>query len=307
MTIINKVLFVGSKPFGLRCLEEMHRLAPGVLVGAMTLDDRADVRSAFDQIKAFCDERGVPLIVAKNRKDSEEQIRQLAPELCLVNGWYWLVGDQTLEAVPRGFLGIHNSLLPKYRGGSPLVWTMINGEKEAGLSLFSFTRGMDEGDIWAQAAVPIEREDYISDVLCKLEEKAVEILREKYLAILDGKLVPVPQDPSGVTYCAMRSPEDGLIDWNKPAEAIYNFIRAQSEPYPGAFTFLEGKKLVIWRARPEKVTYYGTPGQVARISPDGVTVIAGDNAPLILEAVELEGVKGPAASLIKSVKARLGR
>jgi methionyl-tRNA formyltransferase len=218
-----------------------------------------------------------------------------------------MIGDETLEVASYGFLGMHNSSLPKYRGGSPLVWTMINGEKQAGLSLFSFTKGIDEGDIWAQESVEIGPDDYIADILMKLEAKAIALLREKYLDILNGKLKPVPQNHNLATYCAMRIPEDGLIDWHKPSQGVYNFIRAQSDPYPGAFTISEGKKLIIWRAHPSPITYYGTPGQVARISPDGVYVICGDNTPLICDFVELDGKKDAASKTIKSIKTRLGR
>jgi methionyl-tRNA formyltransferase len=305
--MVKKMLFMGSKPYSLRCLEEIFRLSPDTLIGIITIDDRSDPRNAFAEFESFAKKNKIELHVAANRKDSESAILRFAPDLCLVNGWYWLIGDDTLESVKSGFLGMHNSLLPKYRGGSPLVWTMINGEMSAGLSLFSFTKGMDEGDIWAQESVDIEPGDYIGDVLGKLEETAVSVLREKYIGILKGAVVPFPQDHTQATYCAMRTPEDGLIDWNKPSRRIYDFIRAQSDPYPGAFTFIDGKTLVVWRAHPLDMVYYGTPGQVAKVGPDGVYVICGDNSPLVLETVEFENGKEPATKVIKSIKTRLGK
>jgi methionyl-tRNA formyltransferase len=301
-----KVLFIGSKPLGLHCLEEVFRLAPESLIGIITIDDRDDGRNVFGEFGSFAAKAGIELYVAKNRKDSENAIRRFGPDLCLVNGWYWIIGDDALQSVPGGFLGMHNSLLPKYRGGSPLVWTIINGEDRAGLSLFSFTSGMDEGDIWARDSVSIESEDYISDILYKLEEKAIIMLRENYLNILNDSIIPTPQDTCEVTYCCMRIPEDGLINWHGSAKQIYNFIRAQSDPYPGAFTFLDGKKLIIWRAHQVDITYYGTPGQVAKVTPDGTFIICGNNKPLILETLELENGKEQAGKIIKSVKTRLG-
>jgi methionyl-tRNA formyltransferase len=104
----------------------------------------------------------------------------------------------------------------------------------------------------------------------------------------------------------MRTPEDGLIDWNKPSHSVYNFIRAQSEPYPGAFTIFEGKKLIIWKAHPSPITYYGTPGQVAKASHEGVYVICGDNTPLVCDFVEYDGKKDTASKTIKSIKTRFG-
>ncbi|MEW6605774.1 MAG: methionyl-tRNA formyltransferase, partial [Thermoproteota archaeon] len=242
----------------------------------------------------------------QDRLETEKLIRTLKPDLCVVSGWYWLISQDTLNFVPRGFIGIHNSLLPKYRGGSPLVWTMINGEQKAGVTLFSFTTGMDDGDIWDQRTIEIEFTDYVSDVLKKLEDKALCILREKYLDILKNKAKAIPQDSSEATYCAQRFPFDGLIDWKKTAVEVYNFVRAQSEPYPGAFTMYEGKKLTIWRAHPENITFYGTPGQVARITDSGVYVICGNQKPLVLDVVELEGKgdKEAANKVINSIKTR---
>ena len=304
MTKINRVLFIGSKPFGLRCFEEMYKINPQSAIGIMTIDDRTDTRSAYDGFQEFAARVNLKISVAKNRADSENIIKEFAPELCIVNGWYWLFGKETLESVAHGFIGIHNSLLPKYRGGSPLVWSMINGEPHAGLSFFSFTAGMDDGDIWAQEAVAIDRADYISDVLKKIENKAISIIQIKYMRIFNGELKPRPQHETA-TYCASRMPEDGLINWQKKSNEVYNFIRAQSEPYPGAFTFLDGKKLIVWRAKSLDMTYYGSPGQVARITEEGVYVICGDNKPILLESVEMEGEKGKASKIIKSIKARL--
>jgi methionyl-tRNA formyltransferase len=304
MSEINKVLFIGSKPLGLRCLQKLYELRPTALIGVMTFDDREDQRNAFDDICRFAVDNKIPVRIAKNRKDSENIIAEIKPEICFVNGWYWLIGNETLNLVPRGFLGLHNSLLPKYRGGSPLVWTMINGEEYAGYSIFSFTEGMDEGDIWAQDSVEIGIDDYISDMLAKLEEKSICRLDNIYPKILDGSLKPTPQNHSMATYCAMRTADDGRIDWNWPAKRVYDFIRAQSEPYPGAFTFTDDKKVIIWRARLLDMTYYGTPGQAARVAPDGVLVICGDSHPLLITEAELENGKESAHKVIKSIKTR---
>jgi methionyl-tRNA formyltransferase len=300
------VIFLGSKQFGFHCLEEIFELDPLSICAIITIDDRDDSRSAYKDFHAFANDNRVKLFVTQNRLQTEELIRALRPDLCLVSGWYWLISPETLNSVPRGFIGIHNSILPRYRGGSPLVWTIINGEQEAGVTLFSFTAGLDDGDIWGQKTVKIESTDYISDVLSKLEEKAISILREKYAEILEGKAKAYPQNGDEATYCAQRFPFDGLIDWRKTSFEIYNFVRAQSEPYPGAFTMYNGKKLTIWRAHPEDITYYGTPGQIARINDNGVYVICGNQKPLVLDVVELEGegVKVSANKVISSIRIR---
>ncbi|UCE67388.1 MAG: methionyl-tRNA formyltransferase [Candidatus Zixiibacteriota bacterium] len=299
-----KILFIGSKILGLRCLMEMYNLNLNSIAGVLTVDDRDDGRSVFEEFEKFSSDKRISFYAARNKIEAEKIIKQVAPEMCFVVGWYWIIGKKTLESVPGGFLGIHHSLLPKYRGGSPLVWAMINGEKVVGTTLFSFAEGMDNGDIWAQEKVDVGDNDYISDMLAKLEEKAVSILKEKYISILEGKIKPVPQDHKKATFCAQRVPEDGMIDWTMSAVEIYNFIRAQSEPYPGAFTFFDDRKLIIRKAHMDDVVYYGTPGQVARRSEDFVYVICGDNRPVVLETVEYDGKKLSAGSTIKSIKTR---
>jgi len=305
MPKIQNVLFMGSKRLGLRCLEQMCKVAPASLSGIMIYDDREDTRSIYDAFVSFCSNIEVPFYSVRKRKESEEVIRKVKPDLCIVVGWYWLISKETLNVVPYGFLGLHNSLLPKYRGAAPLVWAIINDEKETGISLFSFTEGMDDGDIWAQEKVSIKDDDYISDILNKIEDKGAYLFKTKYKDILEAKIEPKSQKHEEATYCAMRFPFDGEIDWNKPARYVYNYIRAQSEPYPGAFTYYNDKKLIIWKAKDSGITYYGKPGQVAMINEEGVFVVCGDNYPVIIKEVQLEHEQKVAANeVVKSFKTR---
>lgn len=302
-----RILFVGSKALGLSILQTLHAAAPELIVGAITLDDSADTRSALDGFRAFCEQRGVPLAVASGRRHSEALIAEFRPDRCFVAGWYWLIGPAVLEAVPGGFLGIHYSRLPTYRGTSPLVWQMINGEPEAWFSIFTLTNGMDEGAVWAQDSVPIADDDYVGTILERLEGKVLATLSTLYPAIVSGEAEPRAQPDLTPTYCVARLPEDGEIDFGRSARECFDFIRAQSHPYPGAFTRFEDEVLRVWRARPLDTIYYGRPGQVARVGTDGVTVICGDARPLVLEAVGWRGANLPAQDVIRSVKTRLPR
>ncbi len=289
-----RVLFLGSKPVGLRCLQALVASVGDALVGAVTIDDRADSRSAFHEIEAFCAAGRVALTVARARADVAAVIRDQHPTLCFVCGWYWLVDDLLLEAVPRGFIGLHFSALPKYRGGSPLVWQIINDESEIGVSMFSLTKGIDEGAIWAQRRVPLHPDDYVCDVLERLEDVAVSLLHDTLPGIISKEIRPVPQDPAQATYVSPRGPDDGEIHWNAPARVIFNFIRAQSRPYPGAFTHLGDARITVWRAHPGDTTTVGEPGEIVRVTPEGVWVACGDGQPLIVEQVGLHGRDRPA-------------
>jgi methionyl-tRNA formyltransferase len=212
-----------------------------------------------------------------------------------------------LSSVRGGWIGIHNSLLPRYRGGSPLVWQILNGETEAGFSLFQFTPGMDDGPIWAQGSVPIESGDQIGDVLEKLEVATIDTLRRVLPEIAMGILRPALQDHTKATYCAQRYPEDGRIDWSHSARRIHDFVRAQSAPYPGAFTEIDGRRLTVWSTIPHAALYDGVPGRIARIEEAAVVVCCGERSAIRLLDVQCDDFRGPPAKLIRSVRQRLGK
>ena len=305
-TSINRVIFIGSKSIGFECVRAIYEINPDVLRGIITIDDRNDLRSRYNEFRAFATERNLPIYFADNRTQAEKILLDLNPDLCLVVGWYWLIPPSILQAIPDGILGLHNSLLPKYRGGSPLVWSVINGDNEVGSTLFKFNDGMDDGDVYGQVKICISDDDYISDILLALETATIRMLKEQYPSILTRNITPIPQNHHEATYCAQRIPDDGLIDWSKSSREIFNFIRAQSYPYPGAFTLLNGKKLIIWKASIVDTTYYGTAGQVASISNGLVYVICGDQKPIALESVQLEnGAVTSADSVITTRNVRL--
>lgn len=300
----HRVLFIGSKKLGLKCLETINTLDGRSLIGVATIDDSNDSRSNYQQFKIFCKKENLKLYTVNHKNQFNDMIKNLKPDLVFVIGWYQIIDTEILSSVPMGFIGIHGSLLPEYRGGAPLVWAIINGEKNAGVSLFSLTREMDDGPIWGQKKFQINFTDYIEDILKKAEESALYLLKQNYLKILNKTKKPKPQSKKQRTYCALRSSTDGLINWRESATKIYNFIRAQSEPYPGAFTYFENKKITIWRGKPSKLIFFGTPGQVTKISSEGVCVICGDNKPLILENIEVDGKKFLAQDYFHSIKTR---
>lgn len=294
-----------SKRGGLKVMEQVHAAATDTIVGVVTLDDRADTRSAFDDIIAWCTSHRLPVVVARGQADAERAIADMAPTHMLVVGWYWLISEECLTSVPGGVLGLHFSSLPRYRGGSPVVWAIINRERSVGVSLFSLTTEMDAGDIWAQAQVGIEPDTYVGDALEKLETAAAALVGENISAVLRGQLRSVPQPETNASYGALRQPSDGRIDWTWDAGAIAAFVRAQSHPYPGAFTWWEGKRVTIWRARVDATPHFGPPGAVVRIAPSGVYVACGTDQPLVVESVQLDdGDEEPASRVIRSVKTR---
>lgn len=305
MTSIGRVAFLGSKPLGLKVLETIHRLRPECLAAVVSFDDRSDQRSSLNGFRDFATKTGIPLFVAVNATHADQILRDIRPDLCLVACWYWMLKDDLIATMPNGAIGIHNSLLPKYRGGSPLVWSMLNGEPDVGFSVFSLTPEMDAGPIWFQERVVRLEDAGIAQVLASIEALLVETLEAGWCDLLDGKIRPHPQNDLHATYCAQRIPDDGAIDWRWGAKEIVDFVRAQSSPYPGAFTIVNGKKVTLLNASVWKAPYFGRPGQVAISGEEGVVVICGNNRAIEFREVVHEGAVRPAKELFNSIKIRL--
>lgn len=304
----NNVLFLGSKRIGLASLKALIHCASSPLIAVVTPDDSSDTRSCTAEFIALCSRHAIALYVVKSQREADAVLSELQPGRCLVVGWYWLFGPQVLKKVPGGIIGIHNSLLPSYRGCAPLVWAMINGEERVGISLFSFSEGMDDGPVWGQRAVLVSQSDTIGTVLARLEVLAADLITAVWPEIETGTISPALQCDSEATYCGLRTPEDGWIDWTRSSMDVNNFVRAQSAPYPGAWTTIGlRRKIIVWSSEPSTQKYFGTPGQVLQLLTDGVLVSCGHSSALLLKTVALEGCEPVhPRSFINSLKIRFG-
>jgi methionyl-tRNA formyltransferase len=186
----------------------------------------------------------------KKTNDYFDVINEIKPDVILIMGWYYMVSKKIRDIAIYGTWGIHASMLPNYAGGAPLVWAIINGESETGVTLFKLEDGVDDGDIIEQEIIIIEDTDSIKEVYEKVTIVSKTILLNSLKNI--SKIVFKPQDKSRIKVFPQRKPQDGELDLTKPARELYNFIRAQSSPYPGAFIKTsDGKKLIIEKARIE--------------------------------------------------------
>lgn len=281
------LLFVGSKPLGLAVAREIAASAPGALAALCTCDDTADARSCLPDFQAFARESGLPLETLAKPYSLEALLDRTRPQAVIVCGWYWKIPAAALAKAPVGFLGIHASLLPRYRGSAPLVWAILNGEAETGVSLFRMEPDLDTGGLAAQERFPLGPDDSIADALAKAETAILKALRAVLPGLIAGQ-VDWRAQAGEPTYCSMRKPSDGLIDWTLQAAAVHNAIRAQTRPYPGAFALREGRKLFAWSSARVEAPYSGFPGQVVEVGPHGAIVACGRGAVRLLE-VEPEG------------------
>lgn len=284
-----KIVFVGAHiesatPLA-HLIEQRYNLS-----GLVTLDpDSLQKMAGGVELSSAAELARIPVLRVKNINEahSNSWIQEKAPDLLLVVGWTQLLKPELLGLPKVACLGFHASLLPKYRGRAPVNWAIINGEAVTGNTMIVLEPNADTGDIVAQRAIPITNDDTCRTVYEKVGQTEVEMLREVLPLIQQGILPRRKQDDRQATVMPKRRPEDGRIDWTRSTSEIYNWIRALTDPYPGAFSVLDGKYVWIWSAHVggQIIKRDGfAPGDVMR-DPEGWPLIAtGDGWIRVLEA-----------------------
>ncbi|AOG12517.1 methionyl-tRNA formyltransferase [Agrobacterium sp. RAC06] len=292
-----KLVFVGASRFGLRCLDLACRL-PGIdLVGVVTAPRTFSIsyrpegvtNVLYVDVAQFAEERGLPCAVLQSAMNDPalfEEVRSWKPDGFLVAGWYHMIPKAWRRLAPA--YGLHASLLPDYSGGAPLVWAMINGETRTGITLFEMDDGVDTGPILGQAEEPIFEDDTIATLYARIEDRGLALLYDALPRMADGTLKAHPQLAGGRRVMPQRSPQDGVLDWVRDSRYLQRFVRAQTRPYPGAFTWLRGEKMYVWAARGLDKSAAATPGIVIATDEDDRAVVCGQGM-LHLQEAEYQG------------------
>jgi UDP-4-amino-4-deoxy-L-arabinose formyltransferase/UDP-glucuronic acid dehydrogenase (UDP-4-keto-hexauronic acid decarboxylating) len=219
-----------------------------------------------------------------------------------------LLPDDVLRLAPLGAYNVHGALLPKYRGRAPVNWMLINGEREGGVTLHHMVARADAGDVVGQRAVEISDEDTALSLYRRIVPLGVELIREFHPMIVTHCAPRRPQNLAAGSYFGRRRPEHGRIDWRWPARRIFNLVRALTHPYPGAFCFLDGRKLYIWGARiASESGNRGEPGAIVGITGGAAEIAAGDGSILVTRAQFDGGIAGSAADVLGAEALRNGR
>lgn len=257
-----KAIFFGCTGFSERLLQSLIKL-PSVEISAIfsipeyfriSYSEEKVKNSNYANLSKYAAQLGcryfeIDSEPGKRTSDHIEVIKEIAPDVILVLGWYYMVPAAVRHLAKNGAWGIHASLLPDYAGGAPLVWAMIEGRKETGVTLFRLSDGVDDGDIIRQQTITIEETDTIKEVYDKATIASENILLGVFSNTND--IVFKKQDPSLIKIYPQRSPADGEINWDWDNKRIHDFIRAQTKPYPGAWTTINGKKVTLWSASVE--------------------------------------------------------
>lgn len=283
-----RTVWVSFDTMGRDCLEAAAGAGADV-VGVVTLpgpiDPNRSGQCSFDEVAARL---GAQLIETRdvNADDTIAAVGALDPELIFVVGWSQLVRERFIALAREGVFGMHPTLLPRHRGRAPIPWAILSGLARTGVTLFEIVDATaDSGAIVGQVVVDIAPDETATTLFAKITDAHVELVRECVPQLLTGSAPRVPQDPTRASSWHKRTPADGIIDWETRARYLYDWVRAQTRPYPGAFTWLGGEKVVVWSARPLALDAEAPAGTVVEMSADGPVVACGEGA-LVLEELE---------------------
>jgi methionyl-tRNA formyltransferase len=260
-------------------LESDHEV---VLVVTHPKSEHAYEKIWDDSVAELAEKHGVPVLL-RNRPDDPElldALRESRPDIIVANNWRTWLPPELFDLPPHGTLNIHDSLLPTYAGFSPIIWALINGEERVGVTAHRMNDGLDAGDILVQRSVVVGPTDTATDLFHRTVDLIGPIVRESLDLIASGKDAGqwMPQDRTRASFFHKRSAEDSRINWSWPAERLERLVRAQSDPYPNAYTFHRGERLRIVQAAVSEAYYGGTPGRIFIREGDGVVIVAGSEA-----------------------------
>ena len=288
-----KIIFMGTPQFSVPALIALHENNYDVAM-VVTAPDRPRGRGRKvtpSEVKRTALDLGYRVSQPKSIRTGEFAgiIEDLKPDFLAVVAFGRILSENLLTLPRIGTINIHASLLPKYRGPAPIQWAIINGEKETGVCSMLMGKELDTGNVLLSTKEAINPDDTAATLHDRLAVKGAAILIDTLKAFADNRIQPMPQDHSLATYAPMLSKDDGLINWNKSAESLANFIRGVT-PWPGAYTFLGDKRLKLFKSRPLAIEITEFPGTVLKGFADELRVATAKGA-LCVEEIQSDSCK----------------
>ena len=290
-----RIVFMGTPDIAATCLKKI--LADGFqVVGVYTQPDRPKGRGmkmVFSPVKEVAIANNIPVFQPENFRedDTVEQLKALQPDVVAVVAYGRILPQRVLDIVPNGFINIHASVLPQYRGSAPYQWAVLDGLKETGVSAQFMVHEMDAGDVVGVAKTPIGPDETAGQLLDRLAELGAQLLSDTLTGYEKGGLIPVPQDNDCVTFAPMLDKSMCPIDWNKTAQQVHNHVRGL-HPWPVATMELQGKKFKVHATR--VVEGKGRPGEILGLTKTGLMIACGEGA-VEVTSLQAEGGKRMAA------------
>lgn len=290
-----KIVFMGTPDFAAGALEALIK-AGHEITAVVTQPDRAKGRSKEllpSPVKVCALDHGIPVMQPRKIKTPEgvEELKRYPADIYIVAAFGQILSREILDIPRFGCLNIHASLLPRYRGASPIQHVIIDGEKKTGITIIQMDTGIDTGDMLYKKEIEIAPDDNYETLHDKLMLLGGEAIVEALALLEAGKLTPEKQDDSASCYASLIEKNMGEIDFSKSAVAIDRLIRGMT-PWPSAYTFYQGKQLKIWKALPAvtEKALGRMPGEILKVDKESVTVSTGEGSLKILE-LQLEGKK----------------
>ena len=296
-----RVIFMGTPDFAVSTLEALLA-SPHEVLAVFTQPDKPRGRSGRllpTPVKEAAVREGIPVYQPKKIREEEnvQILREYDPDVIVVAAFGQIIPPSILNLPKYGCVNVHASLLPKYRGAAPIQWAVINGETESGVTTMQMAEGLDTGDMLLKCVIPLEKDETGGSLFDKLSKAGGELLLDTLRGLEEGTIVPVPQpEKSPTEYARMLTKEMGRVDWNRTAVQIERLVRGL-DPWPSAYTFLNGKQLKIWKAEIAGSASEGqggtgdmAPGTVADVLKDRFLVQTGEGLLAVTE-VQLEGKK----------------
>ncbi|MBC8078839.1 MAG: methionyl-tRNA formyltransferase [Gorillibacterium sp.] len=297
-----RVLFMGTPDFAVASLVTLLEEGYDV-IAVVTQPDRPQGRKRVltpTPVKAEAERRGIPVLQPERlrRPEAVAQVAALEPDLIVTAAYGQILPKAVLDLPRYGCINVHGSLLPKYRGGAPIQYALINGEAVTGITIQYMAEGIDTGDMLTKVEVPITDEDTAGTLFAKLTVEGANLLRRTLPDLLTGKLIAEPQNEAEATHAPTIKREDERIDWDQSARAVFNQIRGLN-PWPVAFTLLNGE---VFKVQASRLPSVGTPfsagtvaGTVLRADGNGIEVVTGTGT-LLLTEVQPAGKKAMEAA-----------
>lgn len=295
---------MGTPDFAVPSLRALLELGCDV-AAVVTQPDRPKGRKRVltpPPVKEEALRHGIPVWQPEKLRRSEtvQAIRELRPDLIVTAAYGQILPKEVLEAPRLGCINIHASLLPKYRGGAPIHYAVMNGDPVTGVTIMYMAEGLDTGDMISKVEVPIGDDDTTGTMFVKLSEEGADLLRRTLPSLLEGTAQAVPQNDSEAVYSPNIKREQELVDWSNSAVSIRNHIRGLN-PFPGAYTLWNGEVLKLWASeKPSgeaagKSRAAGAPGTVLQVTERGVEVQTGEGT-LWLTQLQPSGKKAMSAA-----------
>jgi methionyl-tRNA formyltransferase len=289
-----RIVFMGTPEFAVPSLRALIESGHEV-VAVVTQPDRPKGRKREltpPPVKAEALQHGIPVFQPEKlrRSDTIEELSKLMPDLIVTAAYGQILPKSVLDIPRLGCINVHASLLPRYRGGAPIHYAVMNGDPVTGVTIMYMAEGLDTGDMISKVEVSITDEDTTGTMFAKLSEAGAELVKETLPRLIRGDIQAEPQAEELATYSPNIQREDERIRWNRPARELFNHIRGLN-PFPGAFTTWNGEVLKVWAAMELSGNEAAAPGTVLSVLASGIDVAAGEGSVLRLTEIQPAGKK----------------